>query len=486
MRTLKEAEIDYLIHASSLELARRDFWEFCKLTSPDFYTEDRTHLFNLATILHRIYKGELLREDGKPFKKLMINMPPQHGKSRTLIKFCQWILGNDNDERIISCSYNDDAAHDFSRYTRDGIQEEKLQEEIVYSDIFNGTKIKRGDSAYDKWALEGQHFNYLGAGIGGSITGKGGTVLIVDDPVKSAEIALNENALEKIWIWYTGTFLSRVSAKDGEPIEIIVMTRWSKNDLCGKLLSSEKASDWYVLSMKAYDEENEKMLCPTLLNRNRYESLKTLMLPEIFLANYNQEPIDIRGRLYQSFKTYRELPCDDKGEILLESIRNYTDTADEGNDYLCSICYGIYQGEAYILDVVYTKDAMEITEPQIARMLFENNVKEALIESNNGGRGFARAVERLIWEIFRTKKVTIKWFHQNQNKLARILSNSTFVMNKIYFPHNWNDKWPEYYKAMITFQKEGKNKNDDAPDATTGIAESLSVSKKLKAVISPY
>jgi predicted phage terminase large subunit-like protein len=59
-------------------------------------------------------------------------------------------------------------------------------------------------------------------------------------------------------------------------------------------------------------------------------------------------------------------------------------------------------------------------------------------------------------------------------------------MNNIYYPVNWADKWPEYHNAMITFQKEGKNKNDDAPDATTGIAESLSVNKKLKAVSSPY
>ena len=475
MRPLNDNEIEIVVHAAEMELARRDLWEYCKITSPDFYKESRSHLLMLVHTLQKLYRGELLRPTGEPYKKLIINMPPQHGKSRTLIKFCQWILGNDNEERIITCSYNDDAAHDFSRYTRDGIQEYKLENEIVYADIFPGTRIKHGDSAYDKWALEGQHFNYLGAGIGGSITGKGGTILIVDDPVKSAEIALNENALEKIWIWYTGTFLSRVAAKDGEPLEIIVMTRWSKNDLCGKILSSSEAEKWYVLQMRAFDDKINQMLCPELLSLSRYDSLRKLMMPEIFLANYNQEPIDVRGRLYQSFKTYSELPE-------FETIRNYTDTADEGDDYLCSICYGVYQGEAYILDIIYTKDAMEITEPLVSRMLFENQVKEANIESNNGGRGFARAIERIMWETYHTRRTTVKWFHQTQNKLARILSHSSFVMNRLYYPANWADRWPEYHKAMMSFEKEGKNKNDDAPDATSGVAESIAVSKKLKAV----
>ena len=64
---------------------------------------------------------------------------------------------------------------------------------------------------------------------------------------------------------------------------------------------------------------------------------------------------------------------DDKGNTVFETIKNYTDTADEGSDYLCSICYGVYNKEAYVLDVYFTKQGMEITEPQTAKMLFENN-----------------------------------------------------------------------------------------------------------------
>jgi predicted phage terminase large subunit-like protein len=106
-------------------------------------------------------------------------------------------------------------------------------------------------------------------------------------------------------------------------------------------------------------------------------------------------------------------------------------------------------------------------------MLHEDSVNIADIESNNGGRGFARAVERVLKQKYKTNKTRVQWFHQSKNKTARILSNATWVMDHIYFPVNWKDRWPEYYNAMATYQREGKNKYDDAPDCTTGIAEKV-------------
>ncbi len=118
---------------------------------------------------------------------------------------------------------------------------------------------------------------------------------------------------------------------------------------------------------------------------------------------------------------------------------------------------------------------MEITEMETAKRLYEYEVNRADIESNNGGRGFARSVERILREVYKSNKTKVKWFHQSKNKVARILSNSTWVMDHIYFPVNWRDRWPEYYNAMVSYQREGKNKHDDAPDATTGIAENITV-----------
>ena len=105
------------------------------------------------------------------------------------------------------------------------------------------------------------------------------------------------------------------------------------------------------------------------------------------------------------------------------------------------------------------------------------SVNLAKIESNNGGRSFARRVREILAEKYGSNFTTVKWFHQSNNKEARILSNSTWVMEHIYFPSDWHIRFPEYYKAMTTYQREGRNKHDDAPDATTGIAEMMNRKK---------
>ena len=140
----------------------------------------------------------------------------------------------------------------------------------------------------------------------------------------------------------------------------------------------------------------------------------------------------------------------------------------------CSLVYGeTMDNQAYLLDVLYTKEDMAKTEPQTAEQLARNRVNYSKIEGNNGGEGFARSVERHMKQELRWNGTVVDTFHQSNNKQARILANATWLMENLYMPENWRDRWPDYYKAMNTYQKEGKNTNDDAPDATTGIAEEM-------------
>ena len=180
-----------------------------------------------------------------------------------------------------------------------------------------------------------------------------------------------------------------------------------------------------------------------------------------------QSKLFAKKDLYTNIKTYDgDLPK-------FKQIRSYTDTADTGADYLCSLVYGVtFQNEAYILDAYFTQDAMETTEPATAELLFRNKVNVARIESNNGGRGFARNVDRLL----KTKegnKTVVRWFTQTKNKIARILSNSTWVMEHIYFPAGWEYRWQEFAEAILSYQRTGKNAHDDAPDCLTGICEDI-------------
>lgn len=457
------------------ELARREFFYFCNLMAADFYKPERRYLVELCEALQEFYEDEKA-------KVLIINEPPRHGKSRTASLFVEWVLGRNPTEKIMTGSYNNILSATFAKNVRNAIQEVKADENItVYSDIFPNVRIKRGDAAMDMWSLDGGYNSYLATSPSGTATGFGCSLLIIDDIIKNAEEAYNETAKEKSWLWFTNTMLSRL--EEGGKI-LIIMTRWASDDLAGRAIEHfGKAAK--VITMKALQPDGS-MLCDEILSRRSYEEKVRAMGADIASANYQQEPIDLKGQLYSSFKTYERIPTDANGNPLFTIIRNYTDTADTGSDYLCSIVYGVYNGEAYVLDLLYTKDAMEETEPATAAMLYKNGVNVADFESNNGGRGFARQVRRILQDTYKSNKTVINTFAQTKNKAARILSNSTWVMEHIYFPTNWKDRWPEYYMAMTRYQREGKNAHDDAPDATTGIAEKINAPQIKAAHVNIY
>ena len=444
-----------------ISLARKDFWGYCKLTSPDFYKEDRPFLKDLAQ------KLQWFVEEADE-KVLVINMPPRHGKSRTATKFVQWLFGKHGiGRKVMTGSYNETLSTTFAKAVRDTIAEEPTLGVLTYGDLFPDTQIKRGEAAMQKWALEGSSVaNYLATSPTGTATGFGCNLMIIDDLIKNDKEAYNENTLQGHIDWFNNTMLSRT--EDDEFKIIIIMTRWATNDLAGYILENY-ADDVVHVNYKAVQDDGS-MLCDGILSKEAFEFKTKNMNKDIVLANYQQEPVDIKGRLYTNLKTYSEVPADATGKPLFKYLLNYTDTADEGDDYLCSICYGMFENFYYILDVLYTKDAMEVTEPATAEMLTRNNIGCALIESNNGGRGFARNVQRECKERG-NNHTNIKWFHQGENKVARILSNSTGVMNNVLFPVGWEDMWPDFAKAIRKYQREGKNAHDDAPDCLTGVYE---------------
>lgn len=369
-------------------------------------------------------------------------------------------------------SYNETLSTSFSKMVRDSITEKKAdKDKVIFSDIFPQTSIKQGDGAANLWSLEKGNNNYLATSPTGTATGFGANVIVIDDLIKNASEANNSLNRDKQWSWFTDTMLSRLEGNDWKII--VVMTRWHSKDLAGRLIShcNENKINYKQILYKAIKEDGS-MLCDDILNYDSYTIKTKTMSPEIALANYQQEPIDLRGTLYKSFKTYDEIPKDMFGKYKFTDIKSYCDTADTGDDYLCNIIYGVLNREAYILDVYYTKDHMEITEKEVAKRLTEFKVNNALVEGNNGGRGFARQVERNMRELGNHKTI-IRTFHQSNNKNARILSNATWVMEHIYYPSNWHNKWNEYFVSMKEYQREGKNPHDDAQDATTGVAENI-------------
>ena len=286
---------------------------------------------------------------------------------------------------------------------------------------------------------------------------------------------------ENCWEWYTSVVRTRMH---NDSSELIVFTRWHEEDLIGTILSKEKhillteweqidtlkPSEWLVVNFEALKEGLPTGIDPRMEGealwpaRHSRELLleKRNLDPFRFSCMYQGRPSLHSGLLYgDRLQTYDRIdePVQRKG--------NYTDTADLGDDYLCSVCYDVGEsGRVYVTDVVYSREGMEVTERLVAEMLVRNGTRHAFVESNNGGRGFARAVGALAGH------VRIEWFHQSENKEARILTNSATVIHNVFFPRDCQSRWPDLYSHMVTYRRLFRaNRWHDAPDVLTGIVE---------------
>ena len=455
--------MDKIAIGAKIELSKRFFFDYCNLMMPKFYKRDRKYLLEVCNEFQ-----SFLNDDEHDV--LVLNMPPRHGKSLTLSKFVEWVLGNDHTKKIMTGSYNETLSTVFAKNVRDTIQENKADiTRVVYSDVFDA-KIKYGDAKMNLWSLEDGYNNYLATSPTGTATGFGADIIIIDDVIKNAEEANNAMVLDKHWDWFVNTMLSRLES--GGKI-IINMTRWHSEDLAGRALRELPKTGYRVkhINFRAHDEKTDTMLCEEVLSLMDYKRKVLTMGSDIASANYQQKPIDIKGRLYGEFKTYNT-----RSEY--RKIWHYCDTADTGKDYLCSIVWGeTSEGFMDVLDVIYTQKPIEYTETAVADQLVNNKVNSSRIERNNGGRSFARSVRD---KIQGKVSCSIDDFYQSTNKESRIYSNSHWIEQYVRFPHDWRTRFPEYYQAMTTYQKTGKNKHDDAPDATTGIAETMATGTKLE------
>lgn len=480
--------------------------------------------FTLSSTLNYV-KYSFWRENGKPFivnnhhevlckaiddvfdgkiKKLIVNIAPRYSKTELFVKrLIANGLAINPKAKFIHLSYSDDLALDNSNEVRESV---KLP---YYQQIFPYVQLSKNTDSKKKW------YTTEGGGVyatstGGQVTGFGAGeietqlkdpslseekrlkleeqlkilkelmselegieqsdedisfkgALIIDDPLKPDD-AISDTKREAVNKRYETTIRSRVNSRE-TPI-IIIMQRLHEKDLCGYLLELEP-DEWTVISLPClYEDENgqEVALWP---QKHTVEELKKLQEkdPYVFDTQYQQDPTPIEGLMYGPFKTYDIIP-----HTKQHFRKNYTDTADEGKDYLCSIDYIETEIGNFVTDILYTKKGMEYTEPKTAEMLAKDNISVAVIESNNGGRGFARNVEREL-RIMKNDKISIKWFHQSDNKNVRIFNKSADVNNLTYFPSGWETMWPAFAKSVKTYRKEGKNANDDAEDALTGTVE---------------
>lgn len=306
--------------------------------------------------------------------------------------------------------------------------------------------------------------------------------IMIDDPLK-ADDAASDLIRERINQRFENTIRNRVNSRR-TPI-IIIMQRLHEHDLCGYLQEIEPDT-WTVLSLPVIQTDpetgEEYALWPMKHNLEELYKLREIN-PVVFETQYMQNPIPTEGLMYHEFRTYQNIELPSGHEASQRWC--YVDTADTGSDYLCAICFINTPELIYVIDILYTQESMEKTEVLLAKMLTENSISECLIESNNGGRQFARNVKSKVRAGLHNFKTVIHTFTQTKNKAARIFSNSALVNSDVAFPANWDKKWREFYNAITTYRKDNKRKSthDDAPDALTGVIEMRSrksMNRKIK------
>lgn len=426
----------------------------------------------ISDVLERVFAGEITR--------LIINIAPRYGKTELAVKnFIAHGLALNPAAKFIHLSYSDDLALDNSEDTKDLVSTEEYQK------MFPWVQIKKDSKAKKKW------YTTEGGGVyatsaAGQVTGFGagrvdeeesedkdlkeffeitdnkkfGGALIIDDPIKP-EDADSELQRERVNSRFDSTISNRVNSRN-TPI-IIIMQRLHERDLCGYLTGEDNRGEkWTVVSLPSIKDDGTA-LWPF---KHTIDELRILEArnPVVFERQHMQKPVPIQGRLYKTFKTYQELPHD------AVKKRAVIDTADTGEDFLCSIVYSPTKSGYYVLDVLYTSLGMEVTEGQTAKQLTINQVDDCRIESNNGGRGFARNVERICRELGNTK-TAINWFHQKDNKHVRIFTKAADVQNMMYYPVDWETRWPQFSKHLRNYMAAGNNSHDDAEDCVTLVVE---------------
>jgi len=270
--------------------------------------QNEPHLDILCNKLEDVAQGKI--------KRLMVFMPPRHGKSQVCSKkFPAWYLRKFPDRYIMITSYSADLAFDFSRIARNTIQDER--------EIFPNIGVSQQARAVKHWTLEGRKGGLIAAGVGGPITGRGASVAIIDDPFKNYEEAASATVRESVWQWYRSTLRTRL---DPNGAIVLIMTRWHQDDMAGRLLAEMKegtGEDWEVISLPGIADNDDPLgrkageaLSPRF-PINELLTIKKALGGYLFGALYQQTP---RAKEGNYFKDHWFIDAGDTS-VLLESWR---------------------------------------------------------------------------------------------------------------------------------------------------------------------
>lgn len=426
---------------------------------------------------------------------------PTHNSEGSSRKLPAFMLGLNPDTKICIGSYAATIARDFNRDVQRIIDTPRYRE-LFPETYLNGSNVVTMANTYlrnsDVIEMVGRKGSLRVVGRGGSLTSKTVDVSILDDVYKDYAEGNSPIVRNAAWKWYTTVVRTRLH---NDSQELIVFTRWHDDDLIGRI---EKSGET-VIDIKSWDDV--KNIPAGAWVRINFEGLKTGEPTEIdprepgaalwdrrhsraklegqraldpvqFQCLYQGNPGNAEGKLYRNpFRTYV-----DKSEWgTYVRSGNYTDVADEGDDFTFSACYDVYKSGneawneqkkrfepilyALITDMVFTQENTEVTSVTVPEMINRCGTQKAWIESNNGGAGFEKLIRKKI-------KAISEPFYQGANKESRIITNSASVNAQIIMPLGWEERFPKIHEHVTGFLRDfPANEHDDPEDGLTGIYE---------------
>lgn len=435
----KRDQIRQLLKA---ELCRREFWEFCLFYDNEFFKK-RLFLQEVAEAFQQIEEGKI--------KSLSVSMPPRAGKSYVTTLFCAWTIGRNPSESVMRNTCTATLYQKFSYDVRAAVKSDKFKQvfpSVILSD--------------DKANLQGWNTNsakqvsYFGAGVGGTIIGFGASnIAVTDDLYTGLEQALSDTQNDRIIQWKEATHDSRFESGCKR---IDIGTRWSLNDVIGRQMNEGIYDKSIVIPALV----EGKSFCEDVMTTAEYLEKKKRTEESIWMAEYMQEPVDIKGRLFNQLNTITRSEFEPYKDRIVGSI-GYVDVADMGADYTASAILAVADNKLFVVDYVFNKANTDITLPQVANVLNKWGSTYCRVESNSMGAMFSRYLQKEV-------KTKILPVHNTTNKVTRIIMQSVWIQEKIIFVVDERPECQQFIQNVLSFSKEGKNKNDDAPDCMAGLA----------------
>lgn len=448
-------------HAADVKRARAELIPFTRRLYPD-YRPSRHHEV-IADALQKVSTGEI--------KRLIITMPPRHGKSELAsVNFPAWHLARNPDDRIIAVSYGSSLANRFSRQARDKFRSPRWPfPEVRLSHVVHGI---------ESWEIAGHRGGYQRTSIGGAVTGMGANILIIDDPHKDSAEARRPSARQAVWDWYQGTAHTRLEA--GGRV-VVIATRWHHDDLIGRLIKGqdretyeEQGLDyepWTVIHLPALALSPDAETGPDLLDRAEGEALWPERYPRAamlakrieigayqFAAQYQGTPTDEESTIFKA-EYWRYYPRDKQPPMVGEPYQ-FVDTSfgkSESADYSVIATWATFPTGYGPVDIWRGRPTFPELKQAVVREYDKWRPEAVVIEDKASGQS-------LIQELRKETRIPIITFNPgDKDKVARAHSVSAVVESgRVLLPSaaSWLDEFVQEHREFPS------GANDDTVDTT--------------------